>query len=69
MIVGSISENRDLEKRISITPNLVKKNVSQGLEVLIEKDYSNNLGFSDKGKESCAYRRSWSMVVWNRKTA
>ena len=48
MIVGSISENRDLEKRISITPNLVKKYVSQGLEVLIEKDYSNHLGFSDK---------------------
>ena len=48
MIIGSISENKDLENRISITPDLIKKYVSQGFKVLIEKDYGNHLGFSDK---------------------
>ena len=35
MIIGSISENKILEKRISITPDLVKKYVSQGFKVLM----------------------------------
>ena len=48
MIVGSISENIGLEKRVSITPSLVKKYVSQGIKVLIEKNYGNHLGFFDK---------------------
>ena len=48
MIVGSISENKELEKRVSITPDLVKKYISNGFKVLIEKDYANHLGFTDK---------------------
>jgi len=52
MIVGSISENKGLEKRISITPDLVKKYASQGLKILIEKDYASHLGFSDKEYQS-----------------
>ena len=48
MIVGSISENKELERRVAITPDVVKKYVSQGFKVLIEKDYGNHLGFSDK---------------------
>ena len=48
MIVGSISENKELERRIAITPDVVKKYVLQGFKVLIEKDYGNHLGFSDK---------------------
>ena len=48
MIIGSISENKSLEKRISITPDLVKKYVSQGFKVLIEKNYGDHIGFSDK---------------------
>ena len=47
MIIGSISENRILEKRISITPDLVKKYVSQGFKVLIEENYGDHIGFSD----------------------
>ncbi len=47
MIIGSISENKILEKRISITPDLVKKYVSQGFKVLIEENYGDHIGFSD----------------------
>ena len=47
MIIGSISENKSLEKRISITPDLVKKYVSQGFKVLIEENYGDHIGFSD----------------------
>ncbi len=47
MIIGSISENKDLEKRVSITPDLIKKYISQGLKVFIEKNYGDHLGFSN----------------------
>ena len=48
MIIGSISENKDLEKRISITPDIIKKYLSYGFKILIEKDYGSHLGFSDE---------------------
>ena len=55
MIIGSISENKDLEKRISITPDIVKKYVSNGFEILIENNYGQHLGISDEEftKEGC----------------
>ena len=39
MIIGSISENKDLEKRISITPEIAKKYINLGFEVQLSKDY------------------------------
>ena len=55
MIIGSISENKDSEKRISITPDIVKKYISNGFEILIENNYGKHLGFSDEDfeKEGC----------------
>ena len=55
MIIGSISESKELEKRISITPDLVKKYISNGFKVLIEKDFGSHLGISDEKfiKEGC----------------
>ena len=55
MIIGSVSENKDLEKRISITPDIVKKYISLGFKILIEKDYGIHLGFSNENyiKEGC----------------
>ena len=47
MIIGSISENKDVERRISITTDIVSKYISQGFKVLIEKDYGDHLGFSN----------------------
>ena len=48
MIIGSVSENKELEKRISITPEIAKKYISNGFEVMIEKDLASHLGISDK---------------------
>ena len=55
MIIGSISEDKGLEKRISITPDIIKKYISQGFKVLIEKDYGTHLGFSNDAyiEEGC----------------
>ena len=38
MIVGSIKENTELEKRVSITPESAKNIIGLGLKVCIEKD-------------------------------
>ncbi len=48
MIIGSISENQNLEKRISITPEIAKKYISLGFEVQLTTNYGKHLGFNDK---------------------
>ena len=48
MIIGSISENKNLEKRISITPDIVKKYISSGFQILIENNYGQHLGYADE---------------------
>ena len=52
MKIGSISENTNLEKRDAITPDIVKKYKSLGLEVCLNKDYALHLGFEDKAFEA-----------------
>jgi len=47
MVIGSISENKEIEKRISITPDIAKKYITNGFEILIEKGFGSHLGFSD----------------------
>ena len=48
MIIGSVSENKEIEKRVSITPDLAKKYISNGFKLIVEKDFSSHLGFSDE---------------------
>jgi NAD(P) transhydrogenase subunit alpha len=48
MRVGSILENQDVEKRIAVTPEIVKKYNSLGLEILLSKNYGLHLGINDK---------------------
>ncbi len=48
MIIGSISENQNNEKRISITPEIVKKYSSLGFEVCLSENYGQHLGIKDK---------------------
>ena len=48
MIIGSISENREIEKRISITPDIIKKYIDLGFKIQLPKDYGEHLGISDK---------------------
>ena len=47
MIIGSILENQNFEKRISITPDLVKKYISLGFEVCLIENYGLHLGIKD----------------------
>tara|TARA_X000000950_G_scaffold279157_1_gene371294 strand:+ start:3009 stop:4097 length:1089 start_codon:yes stop_codon:yes gene_type:complete len=48
MKVGSISENQSLEKRIAVTPEIVKKYLSLGFEIFLSKDYGLHLGIIDQ---------------------
>ncbi len=48
MKIGSISENIKIEKRIAITPEIIKKYKSLGFEVNLTKDYGLHLGIKDK---------------------
>ena len=47
MIVGSISEDRTYEQRVAITPEIIKKYKTLGIEVHLSKDYASHLGISD----------------------
>ena len=47
MNICSISEDTKIEKRISITPEIVKKYTSLGLKVSLPKNYGAHLGFND----------------------
>ena len=48
MIIGSISENKNLEKRVALVPDIIKKYINLGFEVQILKGYGDHLGFSDE---------------------
>ena len=48
MRIGSISENKILEKRVAITPEIAKKYISSGFDVTLSKDYGEHLGFKDQ---------------------
>ena len=47
MIIASVSENKDFEKRISITPEISKKYINLGFEVHLNQNYGAHLGFRD----------------------
>ena len=51
MIIGSISENIKYEKRVAITPDVIKKYQSLGLEVHLSENYASHLGIHDKQYE------------------
>ena len=48
MNIGSVKEDLRLEKRISITPEIVKKLFELNFSVFIEKNYGEHLGISDQ---------------------
>ena len=51
MIIGSIKEDINLEKRVSITPETTKNIIALGLNVSLEKNYAVHLGIEDKQYE------------------
>ena len=52
MIIGSISENIEVEKRVAVTPDIIKKYKSLGLEVHLNKNYAVHIGINDKEYET-----------------
>jgi NAD(P) transhydrogenase subunit alpha len=47
MRIASILENQLIEKRIAITPDIAKKYIALGFEVIISEKYGEHLGFTD----------------------
>ena len=48
MKIGSILENQKIEKRVAVTPEIVKKYTSLGFEVLLSENYGSHLGIKDE---------------------
>ena len=48
MIVGSLTEDRNFEQRIAITPEIIKKYKNLGYDIVLSKGYGNHLGINDK---------------------
>ena len=48
MKIGSILENQKVEKRVAIMPEIVKKYLSLGFEILLSKNYASHLGIEDE---------------------
>ena len=48
MKVTSLIEDRNLEKRIAITPEIAKKYISNGLELILIENYGSHLGYKDE---------------------
>ena len=48
MKIGSIKENLEVEQRIAITPEIIKKYLSLDINIILPKGYGEHLGISDK---------------------
>ncbi|MDA0377783.1 MAG: Re/Si-specific NAD(P)(+) transhydrogenase subunit alpha [Proteobacteria bacterium] len=48
MKIVSISEEKKIEKRIAITPEITKKYLALGFDIILSKNYGEHLGFKDK---------------------
>ena len=48
MKIGSIKENLEIEQRIAITPEIIKKYKSLNINIILPKGYGVHLGISDK---------------------
>jgi NAD(P) transhydrogenase subunit alpha len=47
MRIASVLENQKIEKRIAITPDIAKKYIALGFEVVLSEKYGQHLGFKD----------------------
>ncbi len=67
MIIGSVSEDKNFEKRVAITLETVKKYKSLGLEIYLCKNYATHLGIIDEEyvKEGATIFDSEEKVISN----
>ena len=47
MIISSTSENKEIEKRIAVTPEITKKYINLGFQIQLIKNYGKHIGFED----------------------
>ena len=47
MNLVSISENKNLEKRVAVTPEIAKKYINLGFNLSLPNEYGTHLGFKD----------------------
>ena len=52
MKIISFPENKNIEKRVAITPEIAKKYISVGFSVSLLSDYGSHLGFNDEEYKS-----------------
>ena len=48
MKIGSVKENKEIEKRIAISPEIVKKYSSLGFKINLSENYGTHIGIEDK---------------------
>jgi len=48
MKISSVLENQSIEKRIAITPEISKKYINLGFEILLPENYGDHLGIKDE---------------------
>ena len=47
MKIASVSENKKIERRVAITPEIAKKYISLGFDVILSENYGDHLGIKD----------------------
>jgi len=47
MNIVSLSENKEIEKRLAVTPEIIKKYIDLGLNLFLPNNYGSHLGFDD----------------------
>ena len=47
-VIGSVKENLNIEKRVSITPETTKKLINLKFTVFLEENYGEHLGIADE---------------------
>ena len=52
MIIASLSENKEVEKRLAVTPEITKKYIDLGLDLFLPNNYGSHLGFDDEEYKS-----------------
>tara|TARA_B100000963_G_scaffold360607_1_gene392126 strand:- start:1252 stop:2340 length:1089 start_codon:yes stop_codon:yes gene_type:complete len=56
MKISSFKEDKNIEKRIAITPEIAKKYISNGFEIILSESYGNHLGYKDEEYKNLGVR-------------
>jgi H+-translocating NAD(P) transhydrogenase subunit alpha len=61
-VIGSVKEDLNIEKRISITPDIVKKFKQLGFSINLEKTYAEHIGINDE-----QYKNNGANIIVSKK--